>query len=418
MLTLILRYLSGYLRIRIEGYSPERFLNLCSHYGIYLWELRPCGHAYEMNISVRGFRKLRPIIRKTKTKVIIRKRMGFPFFLHKYRKRKLFFAGFFFCLLCIRILSLFVWNIHIDGNCYRTDEVLLEYLEERNVTHGMRRSQVDCSRIVKDLRKKYDDIIWVSAYLKGTRLMIQVKENTDRAAEDTKEEVSPPTDIISDRNGTILSIITRNGVPKVHEGDTIKTGDLLVSGNVEVLNDAKEVTGYHYQTADAGIIARTSRKYEDAMSVSYIRRKYTGRKSYRFRLETAHSIYSFGPPDPAYKYFTASSSEKRFTLGEHFRLPFSLSIQTLREYTPQRLNYSQKEYQELLSYNFRKFCDNLEKKGVQILENNVKIYKENEKVCAKGSLTLAEPVGILQKAEKLTVPAQEKNSPEGEQEGN
>ena len=101
MLIAILQYLSGYLIIRIEGYSPERFLNMCSHHGIYLWNLKPCGHAYEMNISVKGFRRLKPIIRKTGTKIIIRERRGFPFFLHKYRKRKIFFGGIFFCIISI-----------------------------------------------------------------------------------------------------------------------------------------------------------------------------------------------------------------------------------------------------------------------------------------------------------------------------
>lgn len=84
----------------------------------------------------------------------------------------------------------------------------------------------------------------------------------------------------------------------------------------------------------------------------------------------------------------------------------------------QSKKYTKNEYQTRLSYNFRKFCDNLEKKGVQILENNVKIYKENEKVCAKGTLILAEPIGKLRTAEKAVIPDQEKNSPDGEQEGN
>lgn len=68
MLLSLIRYIKGYLRIRIIGYSPERFLNLCSHHHIYLWGLEPCGHHYEMYISVTGFRKLKPIIKKNEDK--------------------------------------------------------------------------------------------------------------------------------------------------------------------------------------------------------------------------------------------------------------------------------------------------------------------------------------------------------------
>ena len=91
MLIAVLQYISGYLRIRVEGYSPERFINLCSYHGIYLWNLKPCGHAYEMNISVRGFRELKPVIRKTRTKVVIMERAGFPFFFTQIPKAEAVF---------------------------------------------------------------------------------------------------------------------------------------------------------------------------------------------------------------------------------------------------------------------------------------------------------------------------------------
>ncbi|MDE8722414.1 sporulation protein YqfD, partial [Alistipes putredinis] len=37
MLLKIIRYIKGYIRIRVIGYSAERFLNACSHKGIFLW---------------------------------------------------------------------------------------------------------------------------------------------------------------------------------------------------------------------------------------------------------------------------------------------------------------------------------------------------------------------------------------------
>ena len=37
MLSDVIRYIRGYVRIRITGYSTERFLNTCSHREIYIW---------------------------------------------------------------------------------------------------------------------------------------------------------------------------------------------------------------------------------------------------------------------------------------------------------------------------------------------------------------------------------------------
>ena len=82
MLLKIIRYIKGYIRIRITGYSTERFLNACSHRGILLWGLEPVNRAYEMNIETRGFKQLKPIIRKTGTKVTIVGRFGLPFYIN------------------------------------------------------------------------------------------------------------------------------------------------------------------------------------------------------------------------------------------------------------------------------------------------------------------------------------------------
>ncbi len=83
----IRKYITGYLKIQITGYSPERFFNMCAHHKIDLWNLISCGHAYEMNISIHDFRRLKPILRKTKTKVKVKERFGFPFFFTKIQKK-------------------------------------------------------------------------------------------------------------------------------------------------------------------------------------------------------------------------------------------------------------------------------------------------------------------------------------------
>ena len=175
MLLKIIRYIKGYIRIRITGYSTERFLNACSHKGVVLWGLTPVNRAYEMNIQAKGFRQLKPIIRKTGTKVVIVGRFGLPFFLHKYRKRKLFFAGAVLFVALVFLMSRYIWNIDIRGNLSYTDETLLRFLASTQVTNGMPVAEVDCARIVKDIRKEYHDIIWVSASIKGTRLILDRK---------------------------------------------------------------------------------------------------------------------------------------------------------------------------------------------------------------------------------------------------
>ena len=93
MLPRLIRYIKGYLRIRVKGIYAERFLNACGRKNIVLWDIKPSGGSYEMNITIRGFRELKPIIRKTGTKAVIVKRFGLPFFFTEISPKEGFFRG-------------------------------------------------------------------------------------------------------------------------------------------------------------------------------------------------------------------------------------------------------------------------------------------------------------------------------------
>lgn len=387
MLLSIIRYIKGYLRIKIIGYSPERFLNLCRHHHIYLWRLTPCMHDYEMFISIGGFRKLKPILKKTKTKVVILNRYGLPFFLHKYRKRKVFFIGAAGCILSIYIFSAIVWNIHIEGNYSQTDEVILEFLETKNVYHGMPKSKLNCERIAKDIRKAFDDVIWVSVSIQGSRLMIQVKENTDTVPQKVNKE-EKVTDLIASENGEVMEIIVRSGVPLVSAGDKVKKGDVLVSGRVEIKNDAKEVVEYRYHAADADIRLKVSDSYESEISTDYIEKKYTGKERSQIFLKTQKTFWGFGLLQNKFKHKEIYTSENKLRLGEHFYFPVSYGKKCIKEYVPEKKKRSDKEMQKILSNEFQNFCKDLEEKGVEIIEKDVKIYKGSKNVRAAGKLTL------------------------------
>ena len=70
----------GCLTVKLTGYSPERFLNLCSRNGIDIWDLVHVKDHYEFKISIKDFRKTRGFVRKSKARLIILERFGLPFF--------------------------------------------------------------------------------------------------------------------------------------------------------------------------------------------------------------------------------------------------------------------------------------------------------------------------------------------------
>ena len=395
MFTSLFRYIQGYLKIRVTGYSPERFLNLCKNKKIDVWGLEAKHNAYDMFIRITGFRKLKPILRKTQTKVTIEGRYGLPFFFHKYRKRKLFFAGIVLSMILIYSFTFFIWNIDLQGNQRITDDVLLEYLESQDVSHGMMKMKVDCEQIAKDIRKNFDDIIWVSASVQGTRLFIHVKENTDTF--EMTEESEEPSDIVADKDGVIRSIVTRNGVPQVVTGDEVQTGDLLVSGTVDVLNDAKEVIAHHYVTSDADILLERIVQYEDKIEKKYEKKQYTNKKRKIFYIKLGEHTLSLGWTKNSFEYLDERTTETELKLGENFYLPFYVGTKKFMEYEFVESEYSTEEMEMLLNSHYERFCKELEENHATILDSNFSIVEEKDGLRASVTITLLEEVGINRK---------------------
>ena len=395
MLISLLRYIQGYLKIRVTGYSPERFLNLCKNKKIDVWGLEASQNAYDMYIKVSGFRKLKPILRKTQTKVSILERYGLSFFFHHYRKRKLFFIGIFSCLIIIYSMTFFIWNIDLEGNQTITDDVLIEYLESEHIYHGMTKRDVDCEQIVKNIRKTFDEIIWVSASLDGTRLFIHVKENSDTFVKQEEDKLA--SDIISDKAGTVVEMITRNGVPQVAVGSTVAKGDLLVSGTVDVLNDAKEVVSHNYVMADADITLQTTVAYEDSTEKTYEQKKYTEKKRTLSYLKFGKRKLQFGFQKNKFKNKDQKVEERQLRIGENFYLPIYADDKKIYEYELESLEYTKEEMETLLKKNFDRYCEEIEENGSKILEKNFEIRHEEKGAKGLATLTLLESAGISRK---------------------
>lgn len=410
MIIRLIKYIRGYLKISIYGYSPERFMNLCSNRQIFLWDIKNKGDSYEMCMSIKGFRQLKPIAKKTRIKIQILERHGLPFFLHKYRKRKMFFFGIVLCSLLLYVLSLYIWDIELEGNYTWTTDVILSFLEEQDVYHGMPKSQVDCEAIEALIRTEYQDITWASAEIRGTRLVIRVQESTDTdVIEEEEVEDSTPTDIVADKDCIIMEMITRKGVPYVKVGDVVKEGDLLVCGRVEVVDDNEVIINYQYYTSDADIYGKTVYDYKDEFSMSYVDKSYTGNTKKNYYLQLLYSKFFYFKRKNSFEEYDAVTYEKQLKLGKNFYLPIAIGTEVVQEYQTQSKTYSKEEAASLAQENLDLYCEKLEEKGVQILASNVKIYVEDATCTAEGTLEVLETVGKRAATEIKTLEEEETN---------
>ncbi len=392
MLIKLIKYYRGYVKIRVEGYSPERFLNLCNANRILVWGVENQDLIYELYISIRDYKRLRPFARKTRTKIILLEKHGLPFFLHKFRKRKIFFAGILLCISLIYGMSLFVWNIHIQGNVSQTTGELLVFLETLGVEHGTMKSKIQCETIETNLRTEYPNILWVSAEMRGTRIIIQIKENTD---EDIVSKVelkdTEPARIISDKSGIVETMIVRQGTPAVAVGEEVAKGQTLVEGYYEIKNDGGEILRYEGVNADADISLITVEDYTDKFSIESKRKNYTKRKRLGIRLRIFDKIYEWIPRVP-FETYDLIENLKEIHLTENFYLPFSAELLWYLEYVPEIKIYEKEEIVALAEERYLNKYKNILQKGVQIIEKDVKIDINGKLCIVGGSVTMRIPV--------------------------
>ena len=91
LIKIILNYIFGYVKIFVEGYYIERFINICKNEKIVIWNLkRDKNIRLYLNVGKKEFKKICKIAKKTKCSVKIKNKKGLPFLLYKYKKRKIF----------------------------------------------------------------------------------------------------------------------------------------------------------------------------------------------------------------------------------------------------------------------------------------------------------------------------------------
>lgn len=400
----ILKFLRGYVQIKVWGFSPERFLNLCGNKNILLWDIKKEGDIYFMCISLSGFRQLKGIARKTKSRVVILKRCGLPFLLPSLLARKMFVIGLLAACLFWFWSSLYVWDISLEGNFHITEDVFLDFLEEKGVFVGVKRDNIDIEQLEKEIRREFKDITWTSAKLSGTNLQISIKENDVLLAPMQETESA---DLYAEKDGVVVSMIVRSGVPQVKIGDRIEMGTLLVSGKVPVYNEDATVRKYQYTRADADIYVERMQAVYEVLPFDYIKKVYTGREQQKYYIEIGQKRYFWGK-EVEFINYDVITTKKEINLLKGLKLPISFGTYTYREYQNTECSYSLQEAENLLKEKYSIFLSGLEEKGVQIIEKNVKIDTSSGIWVLTGEIKVRERIGAEVPIEENLIEGTEK----------
>ena len=262
MMSRLLRWFPGWVRVETEGGYPERLLNEVAAAGIPVWHLHRQEEWMRFSCAAADYRRLRPAARRACLRMRIRQKHGFPFWRHRYRHRKGLLVGLALYILVLSLLAPRIWVIRVSGNDETPTEEILAVAAERGVRLGARMDEVE----IKDLQLQGTNVLDKVAHITvNPRYCVASIEVTEREPTPQVIDLSQPSDLVAVCDGVILEIEARSGQPLVKVGEAVTAGTTLITGRVQSKLGEKKYRSY------GAVWAETRRRITVSVPLVYTR---------------------------------------------------------------------------------------------------------------------------------------------------
>lgn len=387
---ILLNYILGYLRIEVEGYFIEKLINLSSNKSILLWNSkREKSTLLYTNISIKDYRKIVKIAKKTKCRVKIKEKKGLPFIFNKYRKRKIFFLSLCLIVVGIVILSNFIWNIELTGNTNISKEELIAVLEQEGLKVGTAKNKINTKEIVSKVRLDRNDLAWIGIELKGTNALVKVVE-ADKKPDIIKEEEY--CNIVATKPGVIVKTNAINGTSLVKQGDTVNKGTILIAGWLE-----GKYTGTRYVHANGEIIAKVWYEEKQKVELNQVISKENGNSENKYSVKINNFQINFYKTLSKFKKYDTIGETKKIKIFSDFYLPIEITKITNKELIEERLTYSKEEAKQIAVEKAKKLLDEKVEDKEKLVNTYINYNETEEYIEAQVIYEVLEEIGTKEK---------------------
>ena len=387
---IIFNYIIGYIRISIEGYYIERFINICGNEKITIWNLKRNKNVkLELNIGIKNLKKVAKIAKQTKCKIKIIKKKGLPFLFNRYRKRKLFFVFLLVIIIGLGISSNFVWNIQIVEEDKESIENLYQDVVESGLEIGKMKSKINTKDIINKVRLKRNDIAWMGIELKGTNAIVKVVKAT------AKPEIVDDNEycnIVSDKQGIITKINAQNGTIAVKVGDTVNVGTTLINGWME-----GKYTGLRYVHAKGEIQAKVWHTKNKKILYNATEKTETGNIENKYQIKINNFEINLSKRLSKFKIYDTIVLENKFKIFSDFYLPISLVKITNKEIKEEQKNYNVEQAKDLGIEQLQAELNNEIENKEKIVNKIINTYEKEDGIEVYVTYEVLEDIGTNEK---------------------
>ncbi len=263
MVSGLLRWTVGWVRVEVEGGYPARLLNEITAADVAVWHIRCKEETTLFSCFAGDYRRLRPMARRACVRMRMRQKHGFPFWRYRYRHRKGLLVGAAVYAAVLLLLAPRIWVVEVTGN-HRTDTAaVLRAVAEYGVSLGARTDRM----AVKELQLHGPDELPAVAFItvNPSGCVAQV-EVTEREPTPEVLDLSVPSDLVALRDGLILRMEVRSGTRLVQVGEAVTAGTPLITGLVTTELGEKRYRAY------GEVWAQTRRHITVTVPLTYTRR--------------------------------------------------------------------------------------------------------------------------------------------------
>lgn len=390
IIKILISYIMGYLELTIEGYYIERFINMCRNNKIAIWHLkRKKDVQLGFRVSIRDFREVCKIAKKTRCKLKIKSKRGLPFLLHRYKKRKIFFFLLIIVIFLTILSSNFVWNVEIREENGQELENITKDMEEAGLKTGELKDKINTKEIINKIRLERNDIAWMGIELKGTNAIVKIVKADEKPDIIDEEEYCS---IISDKVGMITKVNAQTGTANVKVGDTVNIGDTLINGWME-----GKYTGIRYVHAKGEVQAKVwYTKYKN-IPYNATEREETGNVEEQYTIKCNNFKINLHKGVSKFKIYDTIETENKMRLFSDFYLPISIIKTTYKEVEEKQKIYEMEEAKNIGIEQLQEELDREIENKESIVGKNINTYEKEGSIDVYVTYEVLENIGTNEK---------------------
>lgn len=218
-----------YVRVEVVAAEPFSLISKIAEQGIEIFKAEQCD-LITVQITVRRtkYAVIKHLVEENGGSCRTVGRIGYLWQLGAIRKRPLLVTGLLIFVLTTLSMSERILFVNIVGNEAVPEALILQQAADCGISIGRTRRAVRSEEVKNALLAKNPQLQWVGVNTKGSVATIHVKERSNVNVQKPKQHLV--SGIVASRDGVISELVVLKGTTLCRTGQSVKKGDLLVSG--------------------------------------------------------------------------------------------------------------------------------------------------------------------------------------------